>query len=90
MWKTVLSQVEYNQTSIDMEKLWDSQDVAVRYVMYVFSLDSFLSEEIARATREGDRNAARTLGAFCWVIGQIVKSTQYFRKDKISRKLPHE
>ena len=66
-----------------MEQLWDPQDVAVRYFMYIFSLETFISEEIRRTTVSGDRNAARTLGPFCWVLGQISKSTQYFKEDKL-------
>ena len=90
MWKVILGFIDCKQSSIDMEQLWNPDDVAVRYFMYVYSLETFLSEEIYRTTVEGDRRAARTLGPFCWVLAHITKSTQYFRKDKLGIKLPHE
>jgi hypothetical protein len=67
----------------------DPDSPVVRFVFYLFSMETWVQEAINTASRNGDRSKIATLGPFCMIMGDIMSLAPKFRTELEPRVFSH-
>ena len=63
--------------------LQDPEFPIVGLVLWMYSSDNFIADELLRATRERDASKIPTLGPFAMVLFRILEATSYCREEEV-------
>ena len=59
----------------------DPDSPLVRFVFYLFSMETWIPSVICEASRNQDQSKIETLGPFCMLMGDIMSLAPKFRTD---------
>ena len=76
IWK--LANIKNQDEPINSSILSDPKNPLVVFILYAYSLETFLYSVLNRALMENDSKKIKTLGPFAKVLGKILQSSSAF------------